>query len=432
MFAALGLQWGDEGKGKVIDKMIELIMKAFNLVTMIVARAQGGPNAGHTLEFNGIKIVLHTIPSGIAHERVKNVIGNGVVLDLGILVFKEIHELIEKKVLTFEQIQKKLYISKKAHLILPSHRRLDAISEEMKGKDKIGSTLRGISPTYMDKYGRNGLRVGDILEADFIEGYEKLKEKHIHIAKSNGFELEDEQFIEREKEFFKALETARKLQLIDSEIFLNEAIKKGEVVLAEGAQGTLLDIDFGTWKKVTSSNTTIGGVYTGLGIGTRANEVIGIFKAYITRVGEGPFPTELFDHISEKLQKYGNEFGSSTGRPRRCGWLDLVALKYAIMINGITQLVMTKADVMNGFEEVKICIGYKLKNGEKVSICTPDEMENVTPIYTTLAGWSSCSEDENFEKFVKLIEEETGVPITIIGTGPKREEIILRGKQWSN
>jgi len=421
----LGLQWGDEGKGKILDIWIALIMTTMAIKKMFVVRAQGGPNAGHTLEFNEHKIVLHTIPSGITRKGTINIIGNGVVLDVCILVFKEMEDLISKGILSFEEIQEKLFISKKTHLIIPSGQRLDAISEERKGKKKIGSTLKGIAPTYMNKYGREGLKVGDILLSDFRERYKILKADHAHYAKSHGFVLENEQFAEKEAKFFKAIETIKKLQLIDSEIVLNEAIKNDECILVEGAQGTLLDIDFGSWPYVTSSNTTIGGILTGTGI-PKIDDVLGVFKAYCTRVGEGPFPTELFDEIGEKLQKVGNEFGSTTGRPRRCGWLDLPALKYAVMINGVNQLVMTKADVMNNFNEVKICTAYLL-HGKQVEICSPDDMMDAEPIYTTFAGWKSCANnDENFKKYVEFIEKETGVPITMIGTGPNREQIIIR------
>jgi adenylosuccinate synthase len=416
----LGLQWGDEGKGKGIDALAPKYK--------IIARAQGGPNAGHTLEFDDCKIVLHTIPSGICREGIKNVIGNGVVLDPAILVFKEMNQLVSKGILTFEQIQERLFISKKAHIILPSHLRLDFISEEMKGKDKIGSTLKGISPTYQDKYGRNGLRVKDVLSNDFMKKYQILKAKHAHIAASFGYELEDETFADKEKKFFEAIEVIKQLQLIDSEIFLNEAVSNGDSILAEGAQGAMLDIDFGSWPFVTSSNTTTGGICTGLGIApNKMNNIFGVFKAYCTRVGSGPFPTELFDEIGETLQNMGKEFGSTTGRPRRCGWLDLVALRYAVMINGITGLIMTKADVMNEFDQVQVCTQYIQTDGNKIDICCPDDMEaeNVQPVYTTFDGWSIADlSDDNFQKYVNFIEEIVGVPIIIIGTGPGRDQII--------
>jgi len=420
----LGLQRGDEGKGKGIDALAP----KYN----IIARAQWGPNAGHTLEFNGEKIVLHTIPSGICREGTKNIIGNGGVLDPAILVFKEMEQLISKGILTLQQIKEKLFISKKTHLILPSHLRLDAISEEMKGRDKIGSTLKGISPTYQDKYGRNGLRIKDILSPDFKEKYNILKAKHAHIATSYGFQLEDETFADKEEKFFKAIEVIKQLQLIDSEIFVNQAINNGESFLAEGAQGTLLDIDFGSRPYVTSSNTTAGGICTGLGIApNKVNDIYGVFKAYCTRVGSGPFPTELFDEIGETIQKNGNEFGSTTGRPRRCGWLDLPALKYAVMINGITKFIMTKADVMNGFDKVQICTQYKVDDIE-TDICSPDTMENAKPIYTAFDGRLGCTNDkgqldDNFKKYVDFIEKNTGVPIAIIGTGPDRDQIVIRG-----
>ena len=418
----LGLQWGDEGKGKGIDALAPKYK--------IIARAQGGPNAGHTLEFDNCTIVLHTIPSGICREGIKNVIGNGVVLDPAILVFKEMDQLVSKGILTLEQIKERLFISKKAHIILPSHLRLDIISEDMKGKEKIGSTLKGISPTYQDKYGRNGLRIKDILSNDFMKKYQILKAKHAHIATSYGYELEDETFANKEKQFFKAIEVIKQLQLIDSEIFLNEAVKNGDSILAEGAQGAMLDIDFGSWPFVTSSNTTTGGICTGLGIApNKINNIFGVFKAYCTRVGSGPFPTELFNKIGETLQKMGKEIGSTTGRPRRCGWLDLVALRYAVMINGITGLIMTKADIMNEFDQVQVCTQYIKTDGTKIDICCPDEMEVevVQPMYKIFDGWSNANlSDDNFLKYVNFIEESIGVPIIIIGTGPGRDQIICK------
>jgi len=426
----LGLQWGDESKGKAVDTLAPHYK--------IIARPQGGPNAGHTLEFDEFKIVLHTIPSGIGHANTKNVIGNGVVIDPAILVFKEIGELVSKGILTFEEIQEKLFISKKAHLILPSGIRLDAISEEMKGAGKIGSTLKGISPTYGDKYGRRGLRIRDILSPNFRQMYEVLKAQHAHIVKSHGYELDDvrfdkkgKTFAEEEQKFFEAIETIKQLQLIDTEIFLNQAINNGEPVLAEGAQGTFLDIDFGSWPFVTSSNSIAGGICTGLGIPpTKINDIFGVFKAYCTRVGSGPFPTELFDKIGALLQKNGNEYGSTTGRPRRCGWLDIPALKYSVLINGVTKLFMGKGDVLNGFKELKVCTHYML-NGKKIDICSPDDMENAEPIYATFDSWPSCTDaednmDKNLKKYVDFIEEQVGVPIVMIGTGSNRKDIIIR------
>ncbi|MEI6775232.1 MAG: adenylosuccinate synthase [bacterium] len=418
----LGLQWGDEGKGKIVD----IVAPKYK----IVSRAQGGPNAGHTIKFKNFEIVLHTIPSGICHEGTKNVIGNGVVLDAAILVFKEMNQLISKGMVTFEQIKERLFISKKTHLILPSQVMLDIISEKMKGNDKIGSTLKGISPTYQDKYGRNGLRIKDILSPDFMMKYQALKTKHDHIAKSHGYVLEDqiftngETFANKEEQFFKAIEVIKQLNLIDSEIFLNQT---KEPMLAEGAQGTMLDIDFGSWPFVTSSNTTAGGICTGLGIApNKIKNIFGVFKAYCTRVGSGPFPTELFNETGEILQKKGNEFGSTTGRPRRCGWLDLPALRYAIMLSGVNYLAMTKADVMNNFEQVLVCTKYRLADGTEVEMCSPDDMENVEAIYTAFEGWASCTNDDNLQKYVDFIEQTTGIPIVMVGSGPKREEIILR------
>ncbi len=347
----LGLQWGDEGKGKIVDVMTP----KYDVIT----RFQGGPNAGHTLEFDGIKHVLHNIPSGVFHEDKINIIGNGVVLD-PISFKKEIDGLKAIGV----DLSKNLLISKKAHLILPTHRVLDAASEASKGKTKIGSTLKGIGPTYMDKTGRNGLRVGDILE-NFDEKYKALKEKHIQLIDMYGFEYD---IAEYEEGLQEGIDTIKEFQLIDSEHFINNKLKEEKSVLAEGAQGTLLDIDFGTYPFVTSSNTVTAGACTGMGVApTNIGEVFGIFKAYCTRVGAGPFPTELFDEVGDNLRKNGNEFGSTTGRPRRCGWIDLVALKYSVMINGVTQLIMMKADVLSDQDVIKVATGYKLKNGEVIT-----------------------------------------------------------------
>ena len=427
--AAVGLQWGDEGKGKIVDA----ITPDFD----IVARFQGGPNAGHTLEFNNEKVILHTIPSGIAHEKTKNIIGNGVIIDPNILVNKEMKDLIMKKILTFDQIQKRLYVSKRAHLIIPSGVSLDAISEEMKGADKIGSTLKGIAPTYMDKYGRKGLRVYDILQPDFIQKYNLLKAEHVRYADSFGFVLENvdvrgETFAVREEQFFSAIETMKLLNIVDTEIFINELLKDGCSLLGEGAQAAQLDVDFGAYPYVTSSNTIAGAMCTGLGIGpTKIDGVIGIFKAYCTRVGSGPFPTELFDAIAEILQRVGNEFGSTTGRPRRCGWLDLPALKYAILINGVSELVMTKADVLNGFDEILVATEYILPDNSKVSCCSPLDMDGAKPVYTPFSGWPSCVDasgqlEKNLQAYIDFIEHETGVPIVMLGTAPDRDAIFDR------
>ena len=366
----LGLQWGDEGKGKIVD----VLTSKYD----IIARFQGGPNAGHTLEFDGIKHVLHTIPSGIFHKGVVNLIGNGVVIDP--VIFQ--NEIIGIKKLAVEMSE--LLISKKAHLILPTHKLIDAASEKAKGKEKIGSTLKGIGPTYMDKTGRNGLRVGDISTPDFKEKYEKLKRKHVQILNFYDFEYELE---ELETAWFESLNTLKKYKHIESEHYIHNAIKEGKKILAEGAQGTLLDVDFGSYPFVTSSNTITAGACTGLGIApNKIGEVFGIFKAYSTRVGSGPFPSELFDEIGERLRKIGNEFGSTTGRPRRCGWIDIPALKYAININGVTQLMMMKADVLSGIETIKACTHYEF-NGEKIDYLPFEDNEQLTPIYKELEGW---------------------------------------------
>ncbi|MFW6249226.1 MAG: adenylosuccinate synthase, partial [Bacteroidota bacterium] len=336
----LGLQWGDEGKGKVVDVLTPNYDN--------IARFQGGPNAGHSLEFGNIKHVLHTIPSGIFHENKKNIIGNGVVID-PLIFLKEIESIKKLGI----DLKKNLFISKKAHLILPTHKVLDAASEAAKGKTKIGSTLKGIGPTYMDKTGRNGLRVGDILEPDFKERYQQLKNKHLQILSQYDFDFNVE---DEEAAWFRGTEILSEYNIVDSELFINEEINNGNSVLAEGAQGTLLDIDFGSYPYVTSSNTICAGACIGLGIApTKIGEVFGIFKAYCTRVGSGPFPTELLDDMGDDLRKKGNEFGATTGRPRRCGWLDLVALKYSVMINGVTQLIMTKADVLTGLDKIHVC-----------------------------------------------------------------------------
>ncbi|HAN78705.1 MAG TPA: adenylosuccinate synthase [Bacteroidales bacterium] len=414
----LGLQWGDEGKGKIVDVLTPNYQ--------IIARFQGGPNAGHTLEFSGKKYVLHTIPSGIFRENVINVIGNGVVID-PIIFKKEIDKLSESGV----ELISKLKISKKAHLILPSHRILDAASEAAKGKSKIGSTLKGIGPTYMDKTGRNGLRVGDILSANFMEKYKTLVDKHKHMLKQFDFEYN---FAEFEAGFFEGIECLKKFDLIESEYYLNHAMVNGKSILAEGAQGTLLDIDFGSYPFVTSSNTITAGASTGLGIApNRIGEVFGIFKAYCTRVGSGPFPTELFDETGETLRSVGKEFGSTTGRARRCGWLDLAALKYSVMINGVTKLIMMKADVMNNFETIKVAVGYSI-NAEVTDMLPFELTEEVVPVYKELKGWNTDitglkSETEfpvELNEYISYIEDYLGVPIWIVSVGPDREATILR------
>ena len=391
----------------------------------MISRFQGGPNAGHTLEFNGSKFVLHTIPSGIFQGDKVNVIGNGVVLDPAI--FKK---EIEKLETTGYDLTKKLLISKKAHLILPTHRLLDAAYEAAKGASKIGSTLKGIGPTYTDKISRNGVRVGDILE-NFDAKYKAAVERHETILKQYNFEYN---LAEVEKEWFEGLEVLKRFTFIDSEQFVNDALKGGRSVLAEGAQGTMLDIDFGSYPFVTSSNTVCAGACTGLGIApNKIGDVFGIFKAYCTRVGSGPFPTELFDETGEELRQRGHEFGSTTGRARRCGWIDLVALKYAIMINGVTKLIMMKSDVLDQFETIKACVAYKV-NGEETSVFPYSLDGEVEPIYSELPGWKTDmtkmqSEDEfpeEFNNYLAFLEEELEVPITIVSVGPDRDQTIER------
>lgn len=417
----LGLQWGDEGKGKIVD----VLTSKYD----IIARFQGGPNAGHTLEFDGIKHVLRTIPSGIFHENAINIIGNGVVMDP--VVFQSEIQGLEKFSI---DIKNKLLISRKAHLILPTHRLLDAASETAKGKAKIGSTLKGIGPTYMDKTGRNGLRVGDIELSDFKDRYRALAEKHIEMIDFYKVEIQYN-LPELEAEFFAAIEELKKLTFIDSEDYLNQALKNGKSILAEGAQGSLLDIDFGTYPFVTSSTTTAAGACTGLGIApNKVKEVFGIFKAYTTRVGSGPFPTELKDEIGAKMAKLGNEFGSVTGRARRCGWLDLVTLKYAVEVNGVTELYMMKGDVLSGFQSLKVCTAYRYK-GETINHLPFNiEEENVTPIYQELKGWNAdLTNMQSYEEFpeelknyINFIEENVGVPIKIVSVGPDRKQTIIR------
>jgi len=415
----LGLQWGDEGKGKIVD----VLTSKYD----IIARFQGGPNAGHTLEFDGIKHVLRTIPSGIFHKKSINIIGNGVVID-PVVFQKELEGLAKFDI----DIQSRLIISRKAHLILPTHRLLDAASEASKGKAKIGSTLKGIGPTYMDKTGRNGLRVGDIELEDFKDRYRALADKHEAMIAFYNVDLEYD-LKELEQEFFEAVEVLKTLQFIDSEEYLNKAMKEGKSILAEGAQGSLLDIDFGTYPFVTSSNTTAAGACTGLGIApNKVKEVFGIFKAYTTRVGSGPFPTELFDKDGETMAKVGNEFGSVTGRARRCGWLDLVALKYAIQVNGVTALYMMKGDVLSGFETLKVCTEYNYK-GEKIDHLPYNiEPENVSPIYVAKKGWKADLTGmtwyeelpSELKEYVEFIEKFVEVPIKVISVGPDRTQTI--------
>ncbi len=411
----LGLQWGDEGKGKIVD----VLSPEYD----IIARFQGGPNAGHTLEFNDIKHILHNIPSGIFRENTINVIGNGVVLDP--VIFLEEIKKIEK--LGIDPV-KNLLISRKAHLILPSHRTLDAASEKAKGKTKIGSTLKGIGPTYMDKTGRNGIRVGDI-ESDLRSKYNTLLEKHKSLLSMYDYDYD---LTEEEEKWFESIEVLKKFQFIDSEHFINNHLKKGKRILAEGAQGTLLDIDFGSYPFVTSSNTVCAGTCTGLGVApSTIGEVLGIFKAYCTRVGSGPFPSELFDITGDKLRNEGHEFGSTTGRPRRCGWIDLVALKYSIMLNGVTQLVMTKADVLDGFETIKIATKYQI-DGEIIDYFPYSISKNVQPVYSELPGWNTSIVDfkkveefpDQLKNYIDFLEKELEVPITYVSVGPNREQII--------
>ncbi|EMY81811.1 adenylosuccinate synthetase [Psychroflexus gondwanensis ACAM 44] len=417
----LGLQWGDEGKGKIVD----YLTKDYN----IIARFQGGPNAGHTLEFDGIKHVLHTIPSGIFHKEAINVVGNGVVID-PVIFQKELTALSKFNI----DIKKSLLISRKAHIILPTHRLLDAASETSKGKAKIGSTLKGIGPTYMDKTGRNGIRIGDLELDSWKDKYRQLANKHQDLIEFYNVDVQYN-LKELEHEFFEAVEAIKSLTFIDSEDYLHNAQTNNQTILAEGAQGSLLDIDFGTYPFVTSSNTTAAGACTGLGIApNKIKDVYGIFKAYTTRVGSGPFPTELFDADGAKMAKVGNEFGATTGRPRRCGWLDLVALKYAVQVNGVTELIMMKADVLSGFKTLKVCTAYNYKGKEISHFPFNIEPENVTPIYKSFKGWQEdISSGDNFEKlpqtlkdYVAFIEESVGVKISIVSVGPDRTETILR------
>ena len=417
----LGLQWGDEGKGKIVDA----ISKGYS----IISRFQGGPNAGHTIKIGDKSHVLHTIPSGIFHKNLINIIGNGVVIDP--IIFKEeVLKLSNRDI----DISNKLLISKKAHLIIPTHCLLDQASEKSKGIKKIGSTLKGIGPTYMDKTGRNGIRVGDL----FLEGWEvqygKLKNKHLKmIANLNAdisFDLD-----ELELKFFESLNFIKKMSFIDSENFLFDSLKKGEKILAEGAQGSMLDIDFGTYPFVTSSNTTASGACNGLGISPKKiNKVIGVFKAYTTRVGSGPFPSEISDEISEKISNVGKEFGATTGRPRRCGWLDLVSLKYAVDINGVTELAMMKSDVMSGIDKIKVCTSYEQYGKEISRMPFSLNSGNLKPIYTEFNGWqeditkakNESQLPENLKKYISFIEEKLEVPVKIISLGPGRDQTIYR------
>ena len=417
----LGLQWGDEGKGKIVD----VLTKEYD----IIARFQGGPNAGHTLEFDGIKHVLHTIPSGIFHKNAINVVGNGVVID-PVIFKKELDNLEQFNI----DIESKLLISRKAHLILPTHRLLDAASEASKGKAKIGSTLKGIGPTYMDKTGRNGMRLGDLEFEDWKTKYRALADKHEAMIDFYDVDIQYN-LDELEEEFHEGVETLKKLTFIDSEEYIFKAQAEGKKILAEGAQGSLLDIDFGTYPFVTSSNTTAAGACTGLGVApNKIERDLGIFKAYTTRVGSGPFPTELFDEDGARMAKVGNEFGATTGRPRRCGWLDLVALKYAVQINGVTELMMMKADVLSGFDNIKVCTAYKYKGEEIQHLPYNIEEEYVTPLYTEMKGWSkdltklSKAEElpATLNDYIAFLEEQLNVPIKIVSVGPDRLQTIHR------
>lgn len=414
----LGLQWGDEGKGKIVDA----ISSGYDMI----ARFQGGPNAGHSLEFNQVKHVLHLIPSGIFHPEKLNLIGSGVVIDPSVFK-KEIEELGPP----VKDLRERLVISTRSHLILPTHRILDAAYECQKGMTKIGSTLKGIGPAYTDKISRNGLRSGDILRKDFRELYNQHRERHLSILRNYDYEFDLSKY---EEGWFEGIKMMKNFQIINTEYLINDFLKNGKKVLAEGAQGTMLDVDFGSYPFVTSSNTISAGACTGLGVSPKLiGDIIGIFKAYCTRVGTGPFPTELDDETGESLRKIGNEFGSTTGRPRRCGWLDLPALKYSIMINGVNRLLMTKADVMSGFDLVKICTGYRVDG----KVCTeiPYEIDSVIePVYIEMDGWKeNISGIRDYDKlpgslkkYTSYIEKETGVPVKMLSVGPDREETIVR------
>lgn len=416
----LGLQWGDEGKGKAVD----VLTPHYD----VVARFQGGPNAGHTLEFEGHKMVLHTIPSGIFRENTKNIIGNGVIIDPYVMN----QEIAEAS--AFTDVKSKLYISLKSNLILPTHRLLDHANEAAMGSKKIGSTLKGIGPTYTDKTARKGIRVGDLLMGDFDEKYRRLKEAHLHQVESMGFDysgvrIEGMPFAEYEKAWLEAVETLRSYQLVSTEYLINNALTDGKAVLAEGAQGTLLDVDFGTYPYVTSSNTITAGACSGLGVGPSAiGRVFGLFKAYCTRVGTGIFPTELFDETGEFLRQQGHEFGATTKRPRRCGWIDLALLKYACMLNGVTDLIMMKVDVLNGFETIKACTEYEI-NGRRTREIPFHLDENAHPVYTEFPGWKQPSENgrlsANLESYLHFVENYLGRKTYLVSYGPDRDETLI-------
>lgn len=414
MDVLLGAQWGDEGKGKVVD----VIAPNYD----IIARFQGGPNAGHTLIFEGRKHVLHTIPSGVFREGTVNLVGNGVVID-PVIFLKEINALKEVGV----DVRKNLLISRRAHLILPTHRALDAASEADKGSGKIGSTLKGIGPTYMDKTGRNGLRVGDLERSDLMDRYNALVRKHERLLGMHDHVFDRR---EAEAEWLDAVQELRRMQLVDSEHYLDQVLRDGKRVLAEGAQGTLLDIDFGTYPFVTSSNTISAGACTGLGIApNRIGKVVGIFKAYCTRVGSGPFPTELHDADGEHIRQVGREFGSTTGRPRRCGWLDLPALRYAVMVNGVTELAMMKADVLSNMNTLRVCTAYKV-GGSRTDRLPYDITADVEPVLETVQGWGDLTTEgplpTGLERYIQLIEEHVGVPVTLVSLGPDRKQTVYR------
>lgn len=417
----LGLQWGDEGKGKIVD----VLAPTYD----VIARFQGGPNAGHTLVFDGKKIVLHTVPSGIFHDRPLNLIGNGVVID-PITLKQEIDLLRQHNV----NVEEKLAISRKAHLILPSHKLLDKASELAKGKEKIGSTLKGIGPSYMDKTGRNGLRVGNIGQKDFKQQYKALKDKHFHLLQLYDFEVDEQKINELERQWFEGIGEMQKLKFVDGEYLINDAIKSGKKILAEGAQGSMLDIDFGTYPFVTSSNTITAGVLTGLGISPKQiHEVIGISKAYCTRVGSGPFPTELTNATGEQLQREGGEFGATTGRPRRCGWIDLPQLKYSIMLNGVTKLVVTKIDVLNNFEEINACTGYVVDGAPSDRWPFDPVHSDIQPLYKTFKGWQSGLGEfgnrgelpQKLTGYLDFLSNELETRIDMISTGPDRKQLIV-------
>jgi adenylosuccinate synthase len=414
----LGLQWGDEGKGKIVD----VITPQYD----IIARFQGGPNAGHSLEFDGKKVVLNTIPSGIFHQGVQNVIGNGVVID-PVILKREIDNLLRMEV----PIHDRLVISRKAHLIMPTHPILDAAYEKAKGDSKIGSTLKGIGPTYTDKIGRSGLRVGDLAQKNFLDTYNSIKKRHLETLAVYGYV--DPEFEAKEAAWFEAVAFLKGFPFVDSETLINDALKSGKKVLAEGAQGTMLDIDFGSYPFVTSSNTVTAGACTGLGIApNRIGEVYGIFKAYCTRVGGGPFPTELDNEIGEKLRQEGREFGATTGRPRRCGWIDIPALKYAILLNGVTQLIMTKSDVLSSFDEIYACTHYQI-DGQKTDQL-PFDLNGVQPIYEAIPGWKTdltqlkdmAQLPAALMDYIQWLEKALEVPIKIVSVGPDRNQTLYR------